>query len=310
MSEVTRSNIDYIYGLASAGIGAQGHHTCFAACLSGLMRSDDGGTSWYSAYGSVIDYASFPANAVVVSPDNSNEQLVVAGCAGGFMRATGDCQSWDRINLPVPLPTVSAMVISPNVGEDGKLFASTLEAGMFMSSNQGLDWESCNFGLVDMNVYSLGISPFFADDETLWAGTSSGIFRTGNAGRAWREIELPINGFETVLAISFSLEYFSTGVIYAGTESSGLFYSKNRGLNWLRLFENLIDGAVSVLCPIKDGLLIVNQGEVKLLRDGGTSCALWQEKALKEVEVTALCYTSGLQSVLVGCAGGSFLRFS
>lgn len=306
MSDLTDSNADYVYAFEVATDYRTGDKLCFAACRSGLKRSDDSGVTWYNAYGTLAQEATASTLAVVVSPDYSNEPLIVAGLPGGFLRSEDNCRRWAGIVLPGPSPTVSAMVISPSFSEDGLIFASSLKDGVFCSTDRGNSWVSWNFGLLDLNVLALAISPAFSIDSTLIAGTESGIFRSTNGGRAWRELDLP-SGFETVLALSFSPNYSSNGVIYAGTESSGIFRSGSSGDAWERISGESLTGTIPSICPYDNGVIIVHDGEV-LISEDGNAFTLWQAEALKDVEVTTLFVTKDLNTVLAGCAGGRLMR--
>ena len=55
-----------------------------------------------------------------------------------------------------------------------------------LSTGGGLGWTAWNFGLLDLNVLCLAVSPDDAQDET--SPDRSGIFRSTNGGRAWREV--------------------------------------------------------------------------------------------------------------------------
>jgi hypothetical protein len=67
-----------------------------------------------------------------------------------------------------------------------------MEDGVLRSWDRGISWAGWNFGLLDLNVYALAISPEFRADETLFVGVESGVFRSGNGGRAWRETAFPM----------------------------------------------------------------------------------------------------------------------
>jgi len=97
----------------------------------------------------------------------------------------------NRVRSAVKLPLVSSLVISPNYTHDGTLLAGTMEDGVFRSADRGSHWVAWNFGLLDLNVLYVAISPHFACDEILFAGTETGIFRSTNVGRAWREMDFP-----------------------------------------------------------------------------------------------------------------------
>jgi photosystem II stability/assembly factor-like uncharacterized protein len=65
-------------------------------------------------------------------------------------------------------------------------------------------------------------------------GPESGIFRSMNGGRAWREVDFPTE-FAPVISLQLSPNYTEDGTLYAGTESHGLFVSSDRGKTWSRL---------------------------------------------------------------------------
>jgi photosystem II stability/assembly factor-like uncharacterized protein len=104
---------------------------CFAACQSGLYRSDDGGGTWGYAYDSLKMEELLGTTAVSVSPDFDSDRSVFAGAQGAVLHSANGGESWGVV-LPVsPPPLVSAMAVSPNFAEDGTLFVGTMEAAFF-----------------------------------------------------------------------------------------------------------------------------------------------------------------------------------
>ena len=69
--------------------------------------------------------------------------------------------------------------------------AGTLEDGVFSSTDRGGRWGAWNFGLFDLNVLCLALSPTWTRDETVYAGTETGLYRSTNGGRAWRHSGFP-----------------------------------------------------------------------------------------------------------------------
>ena len=69
---------DYVYALAASPSFAQ-DGICFAARRSGLYRSDDGGITWRSAYGSLDLEVPLTTLAVAVSPAFESDRSVFAG---------------------------------------------------------------------------------------------------------------------------------------------------------------------------------------------------------------------------------------
>ena len=188
----------------------------FAARATGLYRSIDDGASWDALYASLEVEGSLPTTSVVLAPNYDGEahRSLFSGVPGGVLRSTDGGETWFVTILDSPPPAVSALVISPNFVRDGVLIAATTEDGIFRSANRGSNWSRWNFGLLDLNVYSLAISPDFAEDETLYAGVESGIFRSTNGGRAWREVDLSI-GFEPVISLAMSPAYAYDQTLFA-----------------------------------------------------------------------------------------------
>lgn len=248
---------------------------CFAACDCGLSRSEDGGRTWHNAYASLHLDTPLPTTAVVVSSDFPGDRSVFAGVPGAVLRSSDGGETWEAAPLPQPPPYITRLAVSPAFTRDGVLFAATLEDGVFRSAERGCGWAAWNFGLLDLRALSLGVSPGFEEDETLFAGTESGVFRSTNGGRAWRETAFPFR-CAPVISLSLSPCYPEDGVLFAGTESCGLWYSGDRGRSWTRLGEETLDGPVNTVLlsprfPADPALLVVLPRELLVSRDGGRS---------------------------------------
>jgi len=66
----------------------------------------------------------------------------------------------------------------------------------------------------------------------MWfAATATGLFRSRNGGRAWRE-SAPLGDGAPVLCLVLSLGFEVDGILFAGTDGAGLFRSADRGVTW------------------------------------------------------------------------------
>jgi hypothetical protein len=172
-----------------------------------------------------------------------------------------------------------------------------------------------NFGLLDLNILSMAISPEFATDETIFVGTETGVFRSTNGGRAWRETEFPMEP-APVISLAISPGYAQDGMVAAGTESHGLFYSDDKGKTWKRLGEEAVTGAVNAISlspefPAKPHMLAMLDEALLISRDAGQSWADWKDGLCIEQGTASLATPHGLDPgapLLVGLVGGEVLR--
>jgi photosystem II stability/assembly factor-like uncharacterized protein len=298
------------YALATSPNFAQ-DGICFAARGSGLYCSEDGGETWRLAYESLNLKAPLPTMAVAISPDFASDGTLFAGVPGGILRSFDGGEKWDVVQLPSPPPVVSALAISPDYARDGIVLAGTVEDGVFSTSNRGGQWVAWNFGLLDLNTICLIISSDFARDETLFVGTDSGIFRSTNGGRAWREVDFPVE-----LSPVLSLAYAPDGSLFAGTESQGLYHSEDGGHTWARLGAGVIDEAVNAILvsaefPNKSDLLVMQPSRLLLSRDAGQSWLDWPSGVELKEGLACVAAPLGLDPdapLLVGLVEGGVLR--
>ncbi|MHB8841359.1 MAG: WD40/YVTN/BNR-like repeat-containing protein [Candidatus Aquicultor sp.] len=92
-------------------------------------------------------------------------------------------------------------------------------------------WTEVNTNLLNKSVKSLAISPLYATDNTLFAGTGTGVFKSTNGGQSWGGTSLTSG---TVRALALSPNFGTAGtetVAFAGTDS-GVFESTDTGMNW------------------------------------------------------------------------------
>jgi photosystem II stability/assembly factor-like uncharacterized protein len=300
---------DYVYKLVGCG------RTCFAARNSGLYRTEDAGRTWQTAYQSLDTTEPLPTLTVAISPDFEHDPRIFAGLSGGIFRSLNNGQAWENIPLPPPPPVISALELSPNFEEDGVVFGATLEDGVLFSADRGYHFGAWNFGLLDLNILCLAISPDFARDETVFVGTQSGVFRSMNGGRAWREVELPV-GYEAVLSLALSPDFARDRILLAGTERQGLLLSADAGESWQRLGGDVFTEALDAihLAPnfsTHPEILALHAGNVLHSTDRGETWTPWRENSLAAEEVTAILAPGGFDAgalILVGLVNGNILR--
>ncbi len=260
----------------------EGTRTCFAASISGLIRSNDDGHTWQDAYASLNPQKPITTIAIAGSPTFASDRYVLSGTIDGVLVSHDAGVTWSAIQLPAPPPAISSFAFSPNFDEDGTVFAGTLKDGVYRSTDRGQRWDVWNFGLTDLQVLDLAVSPDFANDQTLFAAAESGVYRSTNGGRSWNDV--PFNpDLAPVISLTISPSYSADNTILAGTEACGLHGSTDRGQSWTPLGDGYLEGAVNAIMFSAEPtdhprILVLAENRVVASSDGGTS---WSEILLE-----------------------------
>jgi photosystem II stability/assembly factor-like uncharacterized protein len=305
---------EIVYALAASPDFAKSG-TCFSARQSGLYRSDDGGETWNSVYGSLTLDMPLVTTSVVLSPAFPQDGLVFAGTNGGVLRSQDGGKTWEVAILRTPSPLVSALAISPNFATDRTLFAGTMEDGVFRSSDQGTEWVFWNFGLYDPNILCLVVSPDYQTDKVLFAGTENAIFRSQNSAHSWKETDFPIDR-GPILSLAISPDFTRDGTLFAGTDGYGLFCSKDRGKTWQHVPGLDVTGSINALLispeyPGKAEILVLAEEQLFISRDDGLTWSEWPKQVEFEGDPIAVAAPSGLSAgspLLVGLSTGSVIK--
>jgi photosystem II stability/assembly factor-like uncharacterized protein len=151
--------------------------------------------------------------------------VALCGAADGIAMTSDEGLTWQGAKMP-QLAQISHLVVSPEFPFDRIAFAATMQDGVLCSTDFGASWQAWNYGLLDLETIALAVSPAFAHDETVVVATVRGLFRSTNAGRAWRELQFPPD------ALPVSSLIFAAGLLIVGSETQGMFYSADVGNNW------------------------------------------------------------------------------
>ncbi len=84
--------------------------------------------------------------------------------------------------VPILEGRASVAAIDPQHPET--LYATSIDAGIFKSSNGGRSWRPLDLAPGSGRVDALALDP--SDPDNLYAGTSVGVFRSSDGGRSWR----------------------------------------------------------------------------------------------------------------------------
>jgi photosystem II stability/assembly factor-like uncharacterized protein len=275
-----------VAALATA-TGPDGKTLVFAATSAGVYQSSDHGRTWTAT--SLNDIVPFN-EVVAASPDFAHDRALFVGGRNGLYRSLDAGMHWARV---LAGGHVMSLAVAPEV-----VLAGTEHDGVLRSEDGGRTWVSANPGLLDLTILALALSPEFAWDGTAFAATTSGVYRTRNAGKSWRQLDLHPD--LAVQCLSLSPGYAHDRLALAGTESDGLLRSDDGGGHW-EAVPGLDGRSVTALAFSKQyaanaTMAAATDSGIAISRDGGRS---WQ--------TVAADLGSALSLIFVQCAGGEVL---
>lgn len=181
--------------------------------LGGIWRSRDDGRSW-------INVGLGNRQILSLALDPEDENTIYAGAnlsgVGSVYRSTDGGDTWDQLDS-FTSPVWSVIVDPTN---SNTLYASTLEQGIFRSTDRGVSWSS--FGTTDNGLSSNAVFELeFGDPDTpfngiFFAGTRDGLFSLNRTTATWERFGEGTEGKE-VRSIAFS-----QSTAYVGTWGDGV----------------------------------------------------------------------------------------
>lgn len=175
-------------------------------------------------------------HAIVASPECARDGICFAARASGLYRSSDGGASWrsayDALELSEELAT-PAVAVSPTFDTDRTVFAG-ISGSILRSLDGGATWEASTLPLPPPLVSCLAVSPNYAIDGVVFAGTmEDGVCRSADRGAHWMLWNVGLyDPHILALAVSPSLENDNT--VFAGTES-GVFRSTTGGRSWREL---------------------------------------------------------------------------
>jgi len=171
--------------------------------------------------------------ALATSPNFARDGICFAARGSGLYRSHDGGEAWqfayDGLNLEAPLATM-AVVVSPYFESDGSVFAG-VPGGVLRSYDGGTTWHVTTLPSPPPVVSALVISPDYARDGTLLAGTlEDGVFRSADRGRRWTAWNFGLLDLD-VFCVAISPDFGRDETLFVGTET-GIFRSTNGGRAW------------------------------------------------------------------------------
>lgn len=180
----------------------------------GVYRSTNQGASW-----TMIGLSSLKVRCIGLNESGD----IFVGVDGDSLiyRSTDNGNSWVFCNTGLPSEAFAVASIAFNAS--GTIFAGTMNKGVFMSTNNGDNWEPT--GLTsNVNAYCMLIDEL----DYIYVG-EYGMYRSTNGGLNWTSIN---SGASTWFVHSIAIN--SLGYLFRGTYE-GVYRSTNQGDTWTNI---------------------------------------------------------------------------
>lgn len=154
--------------------------TVFAADSMRLFKSTDGGRHWRR-----IRKIKIPRNSgfswnptdmitgIIVSPDFAHDRTLILAAGARTARSGDGGATWAAVRTAGDI-----WAFSPNFGADNTIFKASGfpdgTAAVSRSIDNGANWTPVANGLSEYWVQAIAVSPNYADDKTIFAGTRGG----------------------------------------------------------------------------------------------------------------------------------------
>jgi photosystem II stability/assembly factor-like uncharacterized protein len=196
---------------------------------AGFIVSTDGGKSWVQKNQGFTVAEEGTVSGVQIrcmAMDSSKPETIYAGLAAfGVFKSTDGGNTWKDISSTLDDTFTKAMVMHPK--DPKTVYLGTDGGGIYKYDVANDEWQESIEGLKNTFIKSLVMDP--NDPKTIYVTTDGGIAKTTDGAKKWTIIN---NGITSRSVFCIDIDPKNPKVLYAGTETGGLFKTTDGGANW------------------------------------------------------------------------------
>jgi len=184
-------------------------------------------------------YVNEPASSCLASGS-----FLLADTFRGLLLSSNNGTSWTEVSIKIPSRVIYDVISFAAIGMN--LFIGTYGNGIFLSTDNGINWASANngftmdsnFGIVTSLVV-IGTNLFANITSGRFASVNEGVFLSTNYGASWTAVNKGLTSTNVTSLIASGTN------LYSGNEDGSVFLSTDNGTNWTSLNNGSINNNVN-----------------------------------------------------------------
>src|SRR5215204_668395 len=206
--------------------------------LIGLLRTTNGGATW-----TPINGGGTLNNANIFGVAPRGNTMVIAATNRGILRSTDGGATWVTISggTGTGLPTGGSFDLASDPTNQARLFTNAGTNGIFRSTDTGATWTRVSNAAMN-TIMAGGVSNVeiaVGRNNNIYVaivtgGTLAGIFRSGDAGANWVQMDLPPTihpGGQGSIHLSLAADPTSHNIVYVGGDRQNSPFPNAVGAN-------------------------------------------------------------------------------
>ncbi len=204
----------------------------FVATTMGIFESRDGGDTWYKRMNGMKEVLM----VVTLTLDPRTPTTMYAGTSGGVYKSVDRAKTWEKANNGLVPPkmlkssrALGVTVIEVDPHDSRTVYAATLN-GMYKSTDAAASWTRIAQTLPDQMISAMVLE--HANPGVLYVASREGVHKSLDGGKSW---EARNQGLQSLNIRSLAQSGIYAKTLYAGTNGSGLYRTRDGGDTWEQL---------------------------------------------------------------------------